>query len=245
MGEEWSIAELFDEDYLHFYEQRTSEEASEAETELIWQLLDLTPGTRVLDLACGHGRIANRLARRGARVTGLDATPLFLDRARRHAAELGVEVTYVEGDVRSLPWDGEMDVVLSWFTSFGYFDDDQNRAVLGQVRRALQPGGRFLLELNHRDGLLPVWLPSTVERTADGVLIDERTFDPLTSRAHARRTTIREGRARETTFFTRLFGFTELRDWLLQAGFGAVEGRAGDGGLLEATSRRMILVATA
>ena len=49
----------------------------------------------VLDLACGHGRIANRLAQRGAQVTGLDATPLFLEQARRDAAERGVEVDYV------------------------------------------------------------------------------------------------------------------------------------------------------
>jgi 2-polyprenyl-3-methyl-5-hydroxy-6-metoxy-1,4-benzoquinol methylase len=51
----------------------------------------------VLDLACGHGRIANRLTQRGARVTGLDATPLFLEQARRDAAARGVEVDYVSG----------------------------------------------------------------------------------------------------------------------------------------------------
>ena len=70
------------------------------------RLLDLEPGMEVLDLACGHGRIANRLTQRGARVTGLDATPLFLEHARRDAAERGVEVDYVAGDMRSLPWPG-------------------------------------------------------------------------------------------------------------------------------------------
>jgi 2-polyprenyl-3-methyl-5-hydroxy-6-metoxy-1,4-benzoquinol methylase len=46
----------------------------------------------VLGLACGHGRIANRLAARGCRVTGLDATPLFLDLACRDATDRGVAV---------------------------------------------------------------------------------------------------------------------------------------------------------
>jgi ubiquinone/menaquinone biosynthesis C-methylase UbiE len=72
--------------------------------ELIWRLLELRPGSRALDLACGHGRIANRLAQRGAVLSGLDPSPLFLDRARRAAAELAVQVDYVHGDVRSLPW---------------------------------------------------------------------------------------------------------------------------------------------
>ena len=98
------IGDVFDEDYLYFYEPLLNE-ASDAEVEVMWRLLELEPGMEVLDLACGHGRIANRLAKRGARVTGLDATPLFLERARLDAAARGVDVEYVEGDMRALPWE--------------------------------------------------------------------------------------------------------------------------------------------
>jgi hypothetical protein len=70
-------------------------------------------------------------------------------------------------------------------------------------------------------------------------------FDAVVSwftagRANARRTIIRHGRARHSSFFTRLFSFTELRDWLHDAGFHTVEGYAGDGTPLTATARRMI-----
>jgi 2-polyprenyl-3-methyl-5-hydroxy-6-metoxy-1,4-benzoquinol methylase len=65
---------LFDQDYLYFYGELLGDERSDADTELLWRLLELRPGMEVLDLACGHGRIANRLAARGCRVTGLDAT---------------------------------------------------------------------------------------------------------------------------------------------------------------------------
>ena len=92
-------------------------------------------------------------------MTGLDATPLFLDLAREDAARRGVDVDYVHGDMRTLPWADRFDAVVNWSTAFGYFDDDQNRGVLAQVHRALRPGGRFLIELNHKDGLLPHWLP--------------------------------------------------------------------------------------
>src|SRR4051794_38019964 len=103
---------LFDDDYLHFFAEAL-EERADAETDLIWRLLDLEPGMEVLDLACGHGRIAGRLAERGCRVTGLDATPTFLDQARRDAAARGVLVDYVEGDMRSLPWDRRFDRVVN------------------------------------------------------------------------------------------------------------------------------------
>ena len=76
------------------------------------------------------------------------------------------------------------------------------------------------------------------------MMIDERAFDPVTSRADNVRTIMRGGRVRQTTFFTRLFGFTELRDWLLAAGFRAVEGYDGTGNALTAASTRMILVAS-
>src|SRR4029450_13435640 len=173
---------LFDEDYLHFYAAVLSDERTDAEVERIWTLLALEPGMEVLDLACGHGRIANRLAARGCRVTGLDATPLFLDHARRDAAERGVRVDYVQGDMRELPWTGRFDRVVNWFTSFGYFDDAGNRRVIAQVARALRPSGRFALEVQHRDWIVGALLPAfMVERDGD-LLIGRNRFDPLTGR---------------------------------------------------------------
>ncbi len=132
---------VFDDDYLDLF-YGPLEERSDAETDLVWRLLDLQPGMEVLDLACGHGRIANRLAARGCTVTGLDATEIFLRRARADAADRAVSVDYVLGDMRELPWQGRFDRVVSWFTAFGYFDDAQNRQVLAEIARVLKPGGR-------------------------------------------------------------------------------------------------------
>jgi cyclopropane fatty-acyl-phospholipid synthase-like methyltransferase len=57
--------QVFDEDYLYFYGPRL-ENAADGDADAIWRLLALEPGIEVLDLACGHRRIANRLAARGA-----------------------------------------------------------------------------------------------------------------------------------------------------------------------------------
>lgn len=235
---------LFDEDYLYFYEALLSGPRSDAEVELIWQLLDLKPGMRVLDLACGHGRIANRLAARGCRVTGLDASPLFLERAKRDARKRGVTVDYVQGDMRVLPWTERFDRVVNWFTAFGYFDDADNRQVLKEIARALKPGGRVAVDLNNRDWLVRVFQPDRVSAERDGdLIVDRARLDALASRVITERMVLRAGRVRRIPFFVRLFTFTELRDWLLAAGFASVDGHSEDGTPFTTTSRRLVAVA--
>lgn len=232
----------FDEDYLYFYEPRLMER-SDREAALIAALLALRPGQDVLDLACGHGRIANRLALRGCRVTGLDVTPLFLERARQDAAALGVDVEYVQGDMRDLPWTERFDAVVVWFTAFGYFDDEDNRRVLAEAHRSLGPGGRLLLDLNHRDPLLRVLHPAGVEERDGNFLLDKSRYDLETGRIQTERIVIRDGKTRRFEFFVRLFPFYEIRAWLLQAGFGRVDGYDQDGTPLTLESRRMVIVA--
>ena len=77
--------------------------------------------------------VANRLAPLRARVTGLDVDTVFLEHARADADARGVEVEYVQGDMRELPWVGRFDAAVNWFTSFGYFDDEGNRSWLETV----------------------------------------------------------------------------------------------------------------
>jgi SAM-dependent methyltransferase len=233
---------MFDEDYLYF-DAGLLDARGDAEAGLIWHLLEVEPGMEVLDLACGHGRIANALAARSCHVTGLDVTPLFLDRARRDAAAREVAVSYVDADMRDLPWTGRFDRVINWFSSFGYFDDAGNRRVLAEVARALKPGGRFALEMNNRDWVIRHFQPASVDERDGNLLIDRRQFEPLTGRMMTERMVVRDGRVRRVPYFVRMLTFTEMRDWLLDAGFASVEGCGEDGGLLAQDSRRMITIA--
>ena len=154
----FDAAAMYDDDYLYFFAAPDglatfaehgpalpgTDVPGEAAADLAWRLGGLRPGMRVLDLACGHGDLANRLAGRGGQVTGLDSSEVFLDRARPDAAAAGVSVEYVTGDMRQLPWTGRFDRVVNWSTAFGYFDDAANRAVLDGIVRALRPGGRLV-----------------------------------------------------------------------------------------------------
>jgi SAM-dependent methyltransferase len=255
----FDAAAMYDEDYLYFFAAPRglskfaahgpavpgAGSSAEAVAELTWRLLDLQPDMSVLDLACGHGELANRLAARGCRVTGLDSSAVFLDRARADAAAAGVSVEYVAGDMRQIPWTGRFDRVVNWSTAFGYFDDRTNRAVLDGIVRVLRPGGRLAMDLDNLTTFLASYCPSRVvaARENGDMLVDRYHLDALTGRFEAERTVIRSGRARRVSFVKRLFGFPELRDWLLAAGFAAVTGHGEDGRPLTADHKRMIMIA--
>jgi SAM-dependent methyltransferase len=72
----------------------------------------------------------------------------LVKRRSQHAASLvrRVEVQYVHGDMRELPWVDRFDGLVNWFISFGYFSDRENKAVLLGFHDALKPGGRLVLE---------------------------------------------------------------------------------------------------
>ncbi|MDQ3890354.1 MAG: class I SAM-dependent methyltransferase [Actinomycetota bacterium] len=243
-GPGFEFEEAFDDDYLYFYEPRLTPERSDADADLITRLLDLEPGMAVLDVACGHGRIANRLAARGCAVTGIDRTARFLELARREAAEAGISVEYVQGDMRSLPWRDRFDRVISWFTSWGYFDDEGNRRVLHEMYAALKPGGRLILEHLHRDNLFSRLERDTVTEREGNYMIDRHRFDALAGRMNDERIIVRDGRVRRFSYFVRLLAYTELRDWLREVGFVNVTGYGSDGTPLALASTRMLVTAS-
>ncbi len=238
------------DDYLYFYGSQLNPERTREEVDLIWRLLGLETGMEVLDLACGHGRIANSLAERGCKVVGLDSSPGFLELARRDALALaergGVDPPeYILGDMRHLPWHRRFDRVVNWFTAFGYFDDEDNHTVLRQAHDALKSDGQLLMELNNRDNLLGRLQRAVVVERDGNYMIDQPTYDISSGRMLTRRTVLRDGQVRRMRFFTRMFTFTELRDWLLDAGFASVDVFDEQGAPLSLESRRMLVRAGA
>jgi 2-polyprenyl-3-methyl-5-hydroxy-6-metoxy-1,4-benzoquinol methylase len=209
---------VFEEDYLYFYEPMLRER-TETDVDTIVRLLERESGAEILDCPCGHGRISNALAARGFRVTGIDASELFLERARTAAREQGLDVEYVQGDMRKLPWRGRFDALVNWFTSFGYFSDEQNKAVLREFHDALRPGGRLVLDTqNITRTLLEPRPQHWIERDGN-LMLDEWTLDVENARFVTERTVVRGGSTRRTHFVVRWFSAPEFRTWLEEAGF--------------------------
>ncbi len=146
---------FFDEDMglILFTEERW--QLAEQNCDVLVFLLGLAPGAKILDLACGTGRYAIALAKRGYQVVGLDFSSVFLEQARLKAQEQGLNIKFLQGDMRSIPFESEFDAVINIFTSFGYFEKEEDHLqVLKEVHKSLKPGGRFLLEFQNRDWLV-------------------------------------------------------------------------------------------
>ena len=90
----------------------------------LWSLR-LSPGSRVIDTGCGHGRHAHALAERGAEVFGLDASVALLNRARHLAAELRTQVHWIRGDMRWLPFRSKCASAAIMMDVFGFFDTEE------------------------------------------------------------------------------------------------------------------------
>lgn len=227
MSPEFDFDATFDPDvYLHFYASHLDAERSETDADHVVQALDLSGGERLLDVPCGHGRVANRLAERGYEVTGVDRSSGFLDRARADASKRGVDVAYRRGDMRELPVAADsVDAAFNLFTSFGYFDDADNRRVLEEAHRVVRPGGRFLVEMVHQPGIVADFRPATVSRAGPDdrdLLLDEHAFDATEGRVYVDRTAFMGEERHEATYSVRLYTAPELTARFEAAGFDVV-----------------------
>lgn len=107
--------------------------------ELLCEAADIRAGSRVLDVACGHGNTALAAARRGAISTGLDYVPALLQRARERAAAERLDVDWRNGDAESLPFAaGAFDAVLS---TFGVMFAPNHPRAAQELLRVCRPGG--------------------------------------------------------------------------------------------------------
>ena len=191
--------------------------------------VDAPVGSPVVDLACGPGRHSRELARRGFAVTGVDLSPPFLAMARAASAAAGVPPPRLLGaDLRRLGLaPGSFDTALLLGNSFGYFSDEENRAILEQIRRILRPGGLLCMEITNRDAYLERFEPYQDEVVRGRHYPELRCqwwkrWDPQTRRVH---TIERHSHAAtgeviyEGPYDVRLYGWRELRGLLGEAGF--------------------------
>lgn len=102
---------------------------------------------RFLEVACGNGRVCIPIAKHGFSVTGIDIGRLYIEDAKKRAIKNRVKARFVCGDMRELKKfvSGKYDVVLSVWTSIGYYDKKTDQRIFRMVAQCLRENGLFLI----------------------------------------------------------------------------------------------------
>lgn len=179
----------------------------------------------VLDLCCGVGRHAVEFARRGFAVTGVDRSRYLLARAREKAEAEAVAVEWVTDDMREFVRPGGFDLACSLFTSFGYFQkEEDNLRVLRNMRASLRDGGTLVMDMVGKEHMRQQGMAARQTRFADGaVLIQQPHANADWTRLASEWTVARaDGRRSSYRFEHSLYSGEGLRACLGECGFGEV-----------------------
>ena len=115
---------------------------------LIWTKLEVEP-QRVLEVACGTGKLCRMLAEEGFEMTGVDISPQMIEAAIQRSAKEGLQIRYETQDASKLNLDTQFDAAFSFFDSLNnILELDDFRSALRHVRNHLAPGSPFLFDLN-------------------------------------------------------------------------------------------------
>lgn len=154
------MSSAFGDVYAAAYDSLYADKDYDAECDLLEGIFRRSgrPVRTVLDLGCGTGAHAVRLAQRGLEVVGVDLSDGMLEAARRRAEEAGSSsVSFVRGDIRSVRLDRQFDAVICMFAVLGYQTTDEDvKKAIGTVRTHLAPAGPFVFD---------VWYGPAVEAT--------------------------------------------------------------------------------
>jgi SAM-dependent methyltransferase len=221
--------EWFDDDALWravmpvLFDKMRIENASGEVDDMI-ALAGVRPGSRVLDLCCGIGRHSVQFAKRGFEVTGVDKTRRYLAEARRSARGFNVPVRFVLDDMLHYRKDNFYDLVISYFSSFGYFekkDDDQE--VAENVCASLVRGGKLLLDIVGKETIARNYQKKNWREEEGFLLLEERIIEKNWTGINTRWIIVKDRNRTDLNVYHRLYSAIELIDLLKQSGFSDVK----------------------
>jgi SAM-dependent methyltransferase len=196
-----------------------------AQATYIIKKLGLKRGAQFLDCPCGVGRISIPLARRGIRVTGVDLTKEYLDDLQREARKRRLRIDTLHADMRRISYQNRFDAVANLWTSFGYFEREQdNVLVVKQAFHALKPGGKFLLHVINRDFIIAHYTDTDWFEHAGVISFESRKFDYTTSINRGVWRFFKNGETHTHKVDIRMYSYHELVTMFQKIGFVDIQG---------------------
>lgn len=222
----------------------------EAGVDQVVNLLELTqtsPGASVLDLCCGIGRHTLPLARSGFSVTAVDLTKRYLEKAQKQAQSEGLTVDFILSDMRQHCQPEAYDLIINMFTSFGYFDKEEDDLLVAtNMYQSLRPGGKVVIGTIGKERLAKIFQGSNWFELDDGTLmLQERKATRSWGWMENRWIFIKGTERHELRFGHRLYSAAELTKLMLRAGFSTAEAYGNlEGVPYEPSAERLVVVAT-
>jgi SAM-dependent methyltransferase len=195
-------------------------EGATADVDDIIALSGVSAPADILDLCCGPGRHSIAFAKLGFSVTGVDLTRSYLEEAENRTLDEGVEIEYVQMDMREFESPGSFDLAVNLYTSFGYFKDvEDDRLVLHHLYQSLRTGGRLVMELMSKEVLARIFRERDWYEEDGMLLLEERKVSDDWSWVESRWIMFSDRGRTEHTVEHRLYSGKELTASLTEAGF--------------------------
>jgi cyclopropane fatty-acyl-phospholipid synthase-like methyltransferase len=165
------------EEYLEVYKHRDEEDAEKLLT-LILKNTNLQPSSKVVDAACGAGRHSIYLHEKGLNVVGFDLSRTLLKKAQEESIKKNIKLNLFCADLRKTCLKKNFDLVVNLFTSFGYFEsDEENFAFPKASYRMLNDKGFYILDYLNRDFIVKTLVPQSVKYVNGKKIIELRKID--------------------------------------------------------------------
>lgn len=145
---QWTT-KFFNNMYLEMFMTRNEEQLIR-EAQIIKFFLQAKQDADVLDFCCGTGATANSLHSLGFNVSGIEYSDNYVDIAHKEYPRLNI----VQGDALAYDFNKKFQHVYNWFSSFGYFNDEQNMLLLNNMKNHLQDSGTILIEIYNSENIL-------------------------------------------------------------------------------------------
>lgn len=225
MKTEWYKDWFETKEYLNIYRHRNEVEAEDLVNTIINNVKH-SKSDKVLDMACGTGRHSILFAKKGYKVTAVDLSKNMLSVARKKAAAENLEIDFIQSDLRYFAHSGEFGLAINLFTSFGYFEtDEENFEIFNTAYKHLQKGGYFVLDFFNKYFVEKNLILESHDSIEKLDVIQKRKIDGLR--------VVKEITIRDNDHFkkyyesVRMFSQSELVNELTRIGF-AIERTFGD-----------------
>ena len=186
----------FGKDYLKVYSHRDQKDAQQL-VELILSNISLYKDSHILDIGCGQGRHLSVFADKKYQITGVDLSSVLLRIAKENHKN-NPFVQLIQADMRELPLHSKFDLILNLFTSFGYFEnDEENISVLNQIYTLLKESGIFVFDYFNSDFVKKNLVPKHKKEVGEIIVEQERFIED--SRIKKKLDLIKDGK--KTTYY--------------------------------------------